>query len=399
MGENVELESKVKDLTEDVESKEKMLLDADEEAEAFKLREAESVKLISALEKNCQELSESKEEQSKGFKKVSDELKVTMEENVGLAKRLRIVEEGIEEQESAKIENLMNINKELKEVNENLENKIRDLNSQLDDMASKSSAYQEEEEHIEEEKTESLSLGWDGSPPESDNPASDHSSFDNLLDNLQKEISTSDLSSSVAAEEEEVKEKKRPADPSPSQSFSPIFKKKKKVEEEEVCPNPDAIIDKYPGKILLDKMEDMRQWMKQKADDRVTDCTQFKGSKEKEKTNPSQMVTSAASASEEHLKEKKPEKELEPKNKRVSPEKKDGTSSEQVKDISKEDEIRNLVRPARDLVPHVSDKQWASIERKVIEKYLKSNINIKASHFTSLIKPFILKYAEKCKSK
>merc|ERR1719154_995134 len=313
--ENVELESKVKDLTEDIEGKEKMLLDADEEAEAFKLREAESVKLISALEKNCQELSESKEEQSKGFKKVSDELKVTMEENVGLAKRLRIVEEGIEEQESAKIESLMNINKELKEVNINLENKICELNTQLDDKASKSSAYQEEEEHMEEEETESLSLGWDGLPPEPDNPAADHSSFDNLLDNLQKEISTSDSSSSVSAEEEEVKEDNRPADPSPSQSESQI--------EKEEGPNPDAIIDKYAGKILLDKMEDMRQWMKQKADDRVTDFTQFKGSKEKEKTNPSQMVTSTAPILKDHFKEKKQGENLEPKNARVSPEKRD----------------------------------------------------------------------------
>ena len=105
---NVELESKVKDLTEDVESKEKMLLDADEEAEAFKLREAESVKLISALEEKYQEMSESREEQSKGFKKVSDELKLTTEENVGLAERLRIFK--IEQdEESAKIEKLQRV--------------------------------------------------------------------------------------------------------------------------------------------------------------------------------------------------------------------------------------------------------------------------------------------------
>ena len=37
--------------------KEKLLLDADEEAEAFKIREAETVKLICALEEKCQELS------------------------------------------------------------------------------------------------------------------------------------------------------------------------------------------------------------------------------------------------------------------------------------------------------------------------------------------------------
>ena len=105
---NVELESKVKDLTEDVESKEKMLLDADEEAEAFKLREAESVKLISALEEKYQEMSESREEQRKGFKKVSDELKLTTEENVGLAERLRIFK--IEQdEESAKIEKLQRV--------------------------------------------------------------------------------------------------------------------------------------------------------------------------------------------------------------------------------------------------------------------------------------------------
>ena len=106
--ENVELESKVKDLSEEVESKEKMLLDADEEAEAFKLREEESVKLISALEEKCQEMSESREEQSKGFKKVSDELKLTTEENVDLAERLRIVK--IEQdEEAAKKEKLQKV--------------------------------------------------------------------------------------------------------------------------------------------------------------------------------------------------------------------------------------------------------------------------------------------------
>ena len=388
--ENVELESKVKDLTDDVENKEKMLLDADEEAEAFKLREAESVTLISVLEEKLQKLSESKEEQSKGFQKVSDELKVTMEENVVLAERLRIVKTDKKEE----IESLMNMNEELKEVNENLENKIFELNTQLDGMANKPLAYQEEEENIEEE--ESLSIGWDGLTPESDNPATDHSSFDNLIDNLQKEISTSELSSSVLAEEEEVTEDNRPADSSTPQSYSPQM---------EDGPNPDDIINKYAGKILLDEMEDMRQWMKQKADGSVTDFRQTKGSEEEERTNSIQKETFTATDAEEQFKEKKQRKELKLDNiERDSPaekseERNNETVWHQSKDISKEDEIRSLVRPARDLVPHVSNKQWASIEKKVIEKYIKSNINIKASHFTALIKPFILKYAEKCKSK
>ena len=293
-----------------------------------------------------------------GFKKVSDDLKLTVEENVGLAEKLRTVTSQ-QEEESAKIENLLYINKELNEVNQTLENKICKLDMKIAELQEMSIVSQEDEDSDdmeEEEEAGNLSLGWDGLPPDYD----DHSSIGHIIDNLQREISTSEVSSSVSAEDEEIREDPRDSEPSISQndSYTPI--------EDEDVPNPNAIINNYAGKILLDKMEDWRQSMKEKTD------------------SETQKGTFTSLEALENFNEKIQKKM-----------KKDDPVLEQPKDISKEEEIRNLVRSARELVPHLSNRQWNAIEQKVIEKYLKSNIVIKASHFAEFIKPVILKYAEK----
>ena len=170
------------------------------------------------LKKNVKNCLESKEEQSKGFKKVSVELKLATEENVSLAEKLRNITNQ-QEEDSAKIENLMNINEELKEVNETLENKICKLNIKLDHLQEKSivpQKYDEDDnEDVEGMEAENLSLGLEGSPP----PADDHSSIDHIIDNLQREISNSSGSSSVSVEEEEIHEEPRDAESSSTQRY------------------------------------------------------------------------------------------------------------------------------------------------------------------------------------
>ena len=166
------------------------------------------------LKKNVKNCLESKEEQSKGFKKVSVELKLATEENVSLAEKLRNITNQQEE-----IESLMNINEELKEVNETLENKICKLNIKLDRLQEKSivpQKYDEDDnEDVEGMEAENLSLGLEGSPP----PADDHSSIDHIIDNLQREISNSSGSSSVSVEEEEIHEEPRDAESSSTQRY------------------------------------------------------------------------------------------------------------------------------------------------------------------------------------
>ena len=393
----LELDSQCKDLKEDIESKEKMLQTADEEAEAFKQREVDAAKLISSLEAKSQEMCERLEEQSKGFKKVSDE-------NMDLAKRLRSVISD-QKEESEQIESLMNINKELKEVNESLENEITDLKTNLNYKELESMNTHEENEEEEEEEGEvavNLSLEWDGSPPDSKISANEEGSIDRYIDILKSltEIGENE----VVNVEAEIPE---PA--SPSSPRHCLIEGKSQ---------PDALIDKYSGKILLEQMEDCMEWMKKKTEIdsekiQLLDVMKSKegtysemkkiaeeiidGNEIKKCSNVNQKENHIVSAEKEHsLKKKRSKLAIENIN---LPQEGEKNANSEPKKISKEDKIRNFLRPFRDFVPSLSNKEWAFIERKIIKKYFKSKVNIKESYLTELIKPVIINFAELRKNK